>query len=130
MHQYLQIVRPDKEKSMDDDAYRYQRFVFGGTFIFHPFTQATDSNTSRLAYTSVGISEASLYHRPHVFHDGYHVFTATFDRHAEGEDCATAEVGIGGLKILLYKGPKKGKYLCRGESRCQNIDYSQRRLKN
>jgi hypothetical protein len=91
-------------------------FVLRNTFIFHPFTQTTEGNTSRLAYTSVWIIKTGLYYRPYVFHDGYHVFTATFDRHTEGEHRATAEVCIWGLEVLLNKGPKRGEDLGRGES--------------
>ena len=70
------------------------------TFVFHPFAETTESNTSRLANTSIGIIEASLYHRPHVFHDWCHILTATFDRHTEGEHRTTAEVCIWGLEVL------------------------------
>jgi hypothetical protein len=79
---------------MNDDAYGDQHFMLGDAFIFHPFTQTTESDTSRLAYTGVGIGETRFYDRPYVFHDGCHVLAATFDRHTKGEHRATAEVCI------------------------------------
>lgn len=100
------------------------------TFIFHPLTQTTESNTGRLANTSVGITKASFYYRPYVFHDWCHVFTATFDRHTEGEHRTTADVCIWGLEVLLNHGPEWGEDLGRGESRGQVINYSQRRLES
>lgn len=115
---------------MNDGAYWYQCFVLGDTFIFHPFTQTTESNTSRLTDTSVRISKTRLYYRPYVLHDWCHVFATAFDRHAEGEDRATAEIGIWGLEILLDKGPERRKDLCWWQGCRQIIDYSQRRLEN
>ena len=103
--------------------------MLGGTFIFHPFAQTTDGNTSRLAYASVGVRETCLNHRPYVLHDGCHVFAATFDRHTKGEDRATTKVGVGGLKILLDKGSERGEDLRGGKGCRQTIDYSQSRLK-
>jgi hypothetical protein len=100
----------------EKDAYWDQQFVFRNTFIFHPFTQTTEGNASRLAYTSVWIIKTGLYYRPYVFHDGYHVFTAAFDRYTESEHRATTEVCVRGLEVLLNKGPKWGEDLGRGES--------------
>ena len=65
-----------------------------------------------------------------MFHDGCHVFTATFDRHAEGEHRAAADVRIWGLEVLLNHRPERGEDLSRGEGGGQTINYSQRRLEN
>lgn len=92
--------------------------MLGDTFIFHPFTQTTESDTSRLANTSVGITKASLYYRPYVFHDWRHIFAATFDRHTEGKHRTTADVCIRGLEVLLNYGPERGEDLGRGEGCC------------
>lgn len=102
--------------------------MLGDAFIFHPFTQATESNASSLANASVGISKASLYYRPYVFHDGCHVFTAAFDRHTQGKHRATTYVCIRGLKVLLNHGPERREDLGRGEDCGQTINYSQCRL--
>ena len=100
------------------------------TFVFHPFAQTAESDTSRLADTSVGITKASLYYGPYVFHDWCHIFTATFDRHTEGEHRTTADVCIWGLEVLLNHGPERGENLGRGEGCSQAINYSQRRLES
>ena len=98
--------------------------MLSNTFIFHPFTQTTEGNTSCLAYTSVWIIKTSLYYRPYVFHDGRHVFTAAFNRYTESEHRATTEVCVRGLEVLLDKGLKWGEDLGRGESGGQTINYS------
>jgi len=113
---------------MDGDTYWDQHLVLRDTFIFHPFTQTTEGNTSRLANTSVGITKASFYYGPYVFHDGCHVFTATFDRYTEGEHSTTTDVCIWGLEVLLNHGPERGEDLSRGEGCGQIVNYSQSRL--
>jgi hypothetical protein len=98
--------------------------VLRNTLIFHPFTQTSESDAGCLAYTGISIVKARLYYRPHMFHNGSHVFAATFDRYSEGEHCPTAVVRIGGLEILLDESPKWGKDLSGGEGGGQIIDYS------
>jgi hypothetical protein len=116
--------RQAERKYIENSTHRDQHLVLRDTLIFHPFAQTSESDTGCLAYTGISIIEARLYHRPHVFHNGCHVFTTTFDRYAEGEHRSTAVVCIRGLEILLDEGPKRGKDLSRGKGGGQIIDYS------
>lgn len=115
---------------MSDNAYWDEHFVLRRTFFFHPFTQTAESDAGRLTNTCVVITKTCLYYRPYVFHDGCHVFTATFDRHTEGKHRTTADVCIRRLEVLLNNGSERGEDLSRGESSSQTIDYSQCRLEN